>query len=140
MKHTFESMQVGDTYVATRTFSPEEVQIFADISGDDNPLHLDPHFAATTPFGKPIVHGVFLMAFVSKILGRDYPGAGSVAVSLYSEFLRPIPVGESCTVTVEVIEKMEVRRTKQIRMKLTAVNEQGKAAFKGEAVLMPPTE
>ncbi|MEM1271961.1 MAG: MaoC family dehydratase, partial [Bacteroidota bacterium] len=104
--HTYESLSVGDTYEFTRTITAEEVQTFAEVSGDDNPLHVDPEYAATTRFGQPIVHGVFLLAVVSKVLGRDFPGHGSVAVSISSRFLRPVPVGSEIKIEVKVSEKI----------------------------------
>jgi 3-hydroxybutyryl-CoA dehydratase len=136
-RHTFESIAVGDTHTFTRTITAADVQAFADVSGDDNPLHLDPEYAATTPFGKPIVHGAFLLAIVSKVLGRDYPGHGAVAVSLSSRFLRPVPVGSEITVEVKVAEKIEAR--KHVRAKIT-VYMGGKMACGGEAVFIPPVD
>lgn len=136
-RHTFESISVGDTHEFTRNISAADVRAFAEVSGDDNPLHLDPEYAATTPFGKPIVHGAFLLAVVSKVLGRDYPGHGAVAVSLSSRFLRPVPVGSDITVEVKVAEKIEAR--KHVRAKIT-VYMGGKMACGGEAVFIPPTE
>ena len=137
MTHTFESLSVGDHYAITRTISAEDVRVFADVTGDDNPLHVDAEYAKTTQFGKPIVHGVFLLGLVSKLLGRDFPGHGSIAVSLSAKFLRPVPVGEEVTIEVKVAEKVESRKHVRVRTKGT-VN--GKLAFSGEAVLIPPSE
>jgi 3-hydroxybutyryl-CoA dehydratase len=137
MPHTFESIQIGDTHTFTRPITAEDVARFAEVSGDDNPLHLDAEYAATTPFGRPIVHGAFLLAVVSKVLGRDYPGHGAVAVSLSAKFLRPVPVGSEITVEVKVAEKVEARQ--QVRAKITVYNAEGKMACGGEAVFIPPT-
>ncbi|MDZ4701434.1 MAG: MaoC family dehydratase [Rhodothermales bacterium] len=134
--HTYESLKVGDTFSFTRTISQADVQAFADVSGDDNPLHIDPAFAATTTFGKPIVHGVFLLGIVSKVLGRDFPGAGSVAVALSAKFLRPVVVDSEITVEVKIAEKVENR--KHIRAKLY-VYSGGKMCVGGEATLIPPS-
>jgi 3-hydroxybutyryl-CoA dehydratase len=134
-KHTYDSIQVGDTFSFDRTITAEDVRLFAEVSGDDNPLHLDPDYAATTPFGQPIVHGAFLLAIVSKVLGRDYPGHGAVAVALSAKFLRPVPVGSDITVEVKVAEKIEARH--HVRAKVT-VYMAGKMACGGEAVFIPP--
>jgi 3-hydroxybutyryl-CoA dehydratase len=136
MPHTFDTIQIGDTHTFTRTISAEDVARFAEVSGDDNPLHLDVEYAATTPFGRPIVHGAFLLAVVSKVLGRDYPGHGAVAVALSAKFLRPVPVGSEITVEVKVVEKVEARQ--QVRAKITVYNAEGKTACGGEAVFIPP--
>ncbi|MEM1041017.1 MAG: MaoC family dehydratase [Bacteroidota bacterium] len=137
-EHTYDSMQVGDTFEWSRTISAADVQAYADVSGDDNPLHLDPEYAATTPFGEPIVHGAFLLGVVSKVLGRDYPGHGSVAVSLSAKFLRPVPIGSEVRIEVKVAEKVE--RFGHVRVRVTAYNEAGKTALGGEAVVIPPKE
>ncbi len=134
--HTYETLQVGDTFSFTRTISQADVQAFADVSGDDNPLHIDPAYAATTSFGKPIVHGVFLLGIVSKVLGRDFPGAGSVAVALSAKFLRPVVVDSEITVEVKIAEKVENR--KHIRAKIY-VYCGGKMSVGGEATLIPPS-
>ena len=137
MAHTYESLTVGDSYSFSRTITAKEVELFAEVTGDDNPLHVDPEYAETTSFGRPIVHGVFLLGLVSKLLGRDFPGHGSIAVSLSARFLRPVPVGEEVTIEVKVAEKIENRKHIRFRTKGSV---QGKMAFSGEAVLIPPTE
>lgn len=141
MSYTYDNLEIGQKYTMRRTLSMEEVKVFADVTGDDNPLHVDAAYAATTPFGKPIVHGVFLLGLVSKALGRDFPGHGSVAVSIEAKFLRPVPVGEEVVIELEVIEKNE--RFKHVKVKTTGfvqINGRSKTAFAGEAVLIPPTE
>ncbi|MCB0718916.1 MAG: MaoC family dehydratase [Bacteroidetes bacterium] len=134
--NTYDSLQVGDSYSVKRTISAEDVRLFADLTGDDNPIHVDEEFAATTRFGKPIVHGVLLLGIISKVLGRDFPGHGSVAVSISARFLRPVPVGSEITVEVKVSEKIE--RMKHIRGKVY-VYCGGKMALGGEATLIPPS-
>lgn len=134
-KHTYDNIEIGDTFSFDRVVSADDVRKFAEVSGDDNPLHLDPEYAATTPFGQPIVHGAFLLAVVSKVLGRDYPGHGAVAVSLSARFLRPVPVGSTITVEVKVAEKIDARQ--HVRAKVT-VYTGGKMACGGEAVFIPP--
>ena len=136
-QHTYDSIQVGDTFEWSRTVTAEDVQAFADVSGDDNPLHLDAEYAATTPFGQPIVHGAFLLGIVSKVLGRDYPGHGSVAVSLSAKFVRPVPVGSEIKVEVKVVEKVE--KHGHVRSKIY-VYTGGKMALGGDAVFIPPRD
>ncbi len=135
MPHTYESLQVGDGFTWSRVITAEDVQKYADVTGDDNPLHLDAEYAATTPFGKPVVHGMYVLGLASKVLGRDFPGHGAVAVSISVKFLRPVPVGEEVTIEVKVFEKIE--RFKHVKIRLYAyVN--GKMVVGGEAVVIPP--
>ncbi|MDX1739775.1 MAG: MaoC family dehydratase [Rhodothermales bacterium] len=134
--HTYDTLQVGQSYSAERFLSADDVRLFADVTGDDNPLHVDEEYAATTRFGKPIVHGVLLMGIVSKVLGRDFPGHGSVAVAISCRFLRPVPVDSTITVEVKIAEKIEKHR--HIRAKVYVYLE-GKMAVGGEATLIPPS-
>ena len=135
--HTYDSLQVGDSYSISRTLSAADVQTFAALTGDDNPLHVDATFAAGTRFGKPIVHGVLLLGIISKVLGRDFPGHGSIAVALSCRFLRPVPVDSEITVEVKIAEKIEARRHVRGRV---YVYIQGKMALAGEATIIPPGE
>ena len=137
MPHTYDSLTVGDAYSWTRTITAEDVAGFAEVTGDDNPLHLDQDYAASTEFGHTVVHGVYLLGLASKVLGRDFPGHGSVAVSLSAKFLRPVPVGSEVTIEVQVAEKIERFRHVKIRL---YVYRDGKMAVGGEAVVIPPSE
>lgn len=134
--HTYESIKVGDAFTFTRVLSAEDVRTFAALTGDDNPIHVDEAYAETTRFGKPIVHGVLLLGIISKVLGRDFPGHGSVAVGISCRFLRPVPVGSEITVEVKVAEKIDKHRHVRGRV---AVYAGGKMALGGEATIIPPS-
>jgi acyl dehydratase len=137
MANTYESIQVGDSFEMKRLITAQDVQTFADITGDDNPIHVDPEYAKThSRFGKPIVHGVLLLGLISKVLGRDYPGHGSVAASLSCRFLRPVPVGSEVDVKIKVSQKMESRRTIKVRV---SVHLDGKMVLGGDGTVIPPT-
>ena len=135
--HTYESLQVGDSYSFTRFISAEDVRQFAAVSGDDNPIHVDEAYVeSSTEFERPIVHGVFLLAVISKVLGRDFPGYGSVAVALSSKFVRPVLVDSEITVEVKIAEKMEKRKFVKARVYVYCA---GKMALGGEATIVPPS-
>lgn len=135
---TYETLEVGESFTTERTISQEDVNTYAEVTGDDNPIHVDPEYAKDTRFGKPIVHGAFLLGVISKVLGRDFPGHGSVAVNLSARFLRPIPVGSTIQVEIKVAEKIE--RHGHVRMRVFIYNEEGKMSVGGEATLIPPSE
>jgi len=135
MAHTYDSLKVGDTFSVSRTITAADVQGFADVTGDDNPLHLDPEYARQSRFGEPVVHGVLVLGIVSKVLGRDFPGHGSIAVSMSVKFLRPVPVGSEITVEVKIAEKIEAR--KHVRAHISAYLGK-KMCVGGEAVFIPP--
>ena len=136
MAHTYDSLSVGDSYSWSRTLSMADVQAFADITGDDNPIHVDEEAGRASRFGRPVVHGVYILGLASKVLGRDFPGSGSIAVSLSAKFLRPVPVGEEVTIEVKVVEKIERHRHVKIRMYAYC---NGKMSLGGEAVVIPPS-
>lgn len=134
--NTFESLNVGDTFSIERLISAEDVRAFADVTGDDNPLHVDEAYASGTRFGQTIVHGVFLTGLISKVLGRDFPGHGSIAVSITCKFLRPVPVGSTVTIEVKVAEK--IQKYGHIRMRVYVYLGR-KMSVGGEATLIPPS-
>lgn len=83
-------LKVGDTYETEFIITQEQVNTFAELSGDKNPLHLDAEFAATTNFKSPIVHGIFTSAVISKVLGMEFPGPGTFYLGQQLEFKRAI--------------------------------------------------
>lgn len=135
--NTYENIQVGDSYSTTRVITPEDVEMFAEVTGDDNPIHVDEAYARRTRFGKRIVHGVLLLGLISKVLGRDFPGHGSVAVGISCRFLRPVPVGSEVTVEVQIAEKIEKRKYVKARVYIYL---DGKMALGGEGTVIPPSE
>ncbi len=134
--HTYESLQVGDAFSFQRFISAEDVRAFAEVTGDDNPIHVDEEYARQSRFGHTVVHGVLLLGIISKVLGRDFPGHGSIAVSLSARFLRPVPVDSEVTVEVKITEKVEKHRHVKGRV---YVYYNGKIALGGEATLIPPS-
>ena len=137
MKHTFDSLSIGDKYSWSRILTMEDVRAFADVTGDDNPIHIDEAAGRASRFGRPVVHGVYILGLASKVLGRDFPGPGSIAVSLSAKFLRPVPVGEEVLIEVKVTEKIE--RYGHVKLKMYAYTG-GKMALGGEAVVIPPRD
>lgn len=135
MPHTYDSLAVGDSFEFTRRLTMDDVRAFADVTGDDNPIHIDEEAGRASRFGKPVAHGVYILGIASKVLGRDFPGPGSIAVSISAKFLRPVPVGEEVTIEVKVAEKME--RHGHVRIKMYAYCN-GKMSLGGEAVVIPP--
>lgn len=134
--NTYETIQVGDSFKTTRFLSAEDVRTFADLTGDDNPIHVDEEYAKTTRFGKPIVHGVLLLGIISKVLGRDFPGHGSIAVAISCRFLRPVPVGSEITVEIKINEKVD--KHKHVKGRVYIYHED-RIALGGEATIIPPS-
>ncbi|NND70379.1 MAG: MaoC family dehydratase [Rhodothermales bacterium] len=135
--NTYDNLEVGQSLSVERVITADDVLLYAQLTGDDNPIHVDEAYASETRFGKRIVHGAFLLGIISKVLGRDFPGHGSVAVSFAVKFVRPVPVGSTVTVEVKIAEKLE--RHKHVRARVF-VYINGKTAVGGEATFIPPSE
>ncbi|MBN1827554.1 MAG: MaoC family dehydratase [Deltaproteobacteria bacterium] len=126
-------MKVGDTEVLVKTFTPDDVGIFANLSEDRNPLHIDEAFARKTPFGRPIVHGMLVSSLFSAILGTKLPGKGTIYLRQEVNFRKPVFVGETVTATVEVAE---MRSDKPIcTLSTICRNSAGDIVVDGQAVV-----
>lgn len=129
-------MKAGDTYLHTFTITQAQVNAFAEVSGDHNPLHLDAAYAAGTVFKKPIIHGMFGASIISCILGTKFPGEGAVYLKQGLEFMRPMFADvayEARFIVREIDEKG--RATLQTDIYDQATN---KICTKGEATVALP--
>jgi acyl dehydratase len=127
-------IKVGDTASLTKTFTESDVLSFAEISGDRNPVHIDPKFAATTRFKRQIVHGMLTAGMISAVLGMQLPGPGSIYLKQELNFRAPVYFGDTITATVTVTK---IREDKPIvTLKTVCTNQEGAKVIDGEAVLM----
>ncbi|TAE37426.1 MAG: MaoC family dehydratase [Runella slithyformis] len=108
------SYAVGDTYEYTFKFSQADVVVFAQLTGDDNPLHLDPEYAATTIFKRPIIHGMLGASVFTKIIGTQFPGHGSIYMGQTFEFLRPMYVDVDYKAVFKIQSVNNERHTAEI--------------------------
>src|SRR6056297_2736356 len=134
--YKFEDMSVGMTHETEHVITEKDIDLFAEVSGDRNPLHMDEAFASKTPFGQRIAHGALTASYISGILGNDLPGPGSIFVGLNMRFRRPVFIGSHVTVRVEVTEMRE--RGNRVTLKVSCIVD-GKAAISGEAMVMVPS-
>jgi len=132
----YEQIAVGDKAEITRTISESDVYLFAGITGDTNPAHLNEEYAKTTKFGKRIAHGILVCGLISNVLGNQLPGNGTIYMSQTVKFLSPIYFGDTITARAEVIEKRDEK--KRVVLKTTCVNQEGNLVVEGEAVVSPP--
>ena len=133
---TFDEINLGDSTTYTRLITNQEVEAFAAISGDHNPLHLDPDYAATTSFGECIAHGMLTGALISAAIAMQLPGPGSVYLSQSLQFKAPVFLGDTLTVTLTVIDKHAKRPW--ITLQCQVENQDGKGVAKGEAQVVAP--
>ena len=129
-------LKVGDTASITRLFTGEDVRLYADLSTDHNPVHLDEDFAKQTQFGQRIVHGMLVSSLFSALLGEHLPGHGTIYMSQNIQFKAPVYLNTPVIATVEIVS---IREGKPIvTLQTTCVDESGKLLVTGEAVMFVP--
>lgn len=130
------SYQAGDGFSFDRYISANDVKQFAEVVGDSNPVHLDIAFAERSFFKNRIVHGAFLGGLISKILGMDFPGLGTIYISQSSVFKRPVYVGTTVKVEIKVTEVITEKR--RLVLDTNVYDQDGKICLKGSAVVWIP--
>jgi phosphotransacetylase/acyl dehydratase len=136
--HIFEELAVGQSATLVRQLTERDIEAFAAISGDVNPLMVDKRFAQTHEFHHPIAHGMWVGALISNVLGTQLPGPGTVYVHQDLDFERPIGLGDTITVTVSVEEKQP--ETGHIVLACRCADQNGQLAVSGRAMVLPPRE
>ncbi|MFK7976862.1 MAG: MaoC/PaaZ C-terminal domain-containing protein [Halioglobus sp.] len=136
--HTYDELTIGQTATYSKRIEEQDVFMFAAASGDVNPVHLDAEFAATTQFEERIAHGMLSGAFISAALAMELPGPGTIYLGQSLRFRRPVKLGDTVTVTLEVIEKKDKRQFVTLDCKVT--NQDGDLVITGEAEVMAPAQ
>ena len=131
----FEDLSVGASAEMSRQVSAADIEAFAEVSGDVNPVHLDAAYAATTPFGERIAHGMLSAAYISAVLGTKLPGPGAIYLSQSLRFRRPVKIGDLVTAraTVTALDEQKGRVTLE-----TVCIVDGKTVADGEALVIAP--
>jgi 3-hydroxybutyryl-CoA dehydratase len=130
------SFHEGDQFKWERYISAEDVKRFAEVVGDLNPVHIDEEFAAKTSFKKRIVHGAFLGGLISKVLGMDFPGQGTIYISQNSVFKRPVYVDTTVTVEMKVTQVIPEKR--RLVLDTNILNSNGEVCLAGTATIWLP--
>src|SRR5215207_3061332 len=124
----------GDSAETTKTIELSDIEAFADVTGDRNPIHLDDAFAATTRFGRRIAHGMLTASLISSVLANKLPGEGSVYLGQSLQFVAPVFPGDEVTARVTV---KEVRDDKPIvKLETICVNQREEIVIRGEATVL----
>lgn len=131
----FEDIAEGMTGEFTKTVTEEDVIAFAEISGDNNPVHLDEDYAKTSIFGQRISHGMLVAGFISAVFGRVFPGPGWIYVNQSLKFKAPVLLGD--TVTTEVKAKKLIEGKRMVELE-TVCRVGDKVVIEGVAVLLSP--
>ncbi len=132
----FEDLSLGMTEALTKVVSSDDVVGFAEITGDRNPIHLSEHFAAKTPFGTRIAHGLYTAGLISALLGTRLPGPGAIYISQSLYFRAPVKIGDTVEVTVTVEELIP----EKVRARLACACRVGDTVvLDGEALVKVPS-
>jgi phosphotransacetylase/acyl dehydratase len=136
--HPFEEIHVGDTASLVRNVSNRDIQLFAAVSGDVNPAHVDALYAKSSHFHEIIAHGMLGASLISTVLGTRFPGPGTIYLGQSLKFLKPVHIGDTLTVTVTVKSVDDVKR--RLVLDTRCVDQEGDVVISGEAEVMAPAE
>ena len=124
----------GESAKLVKTITQSDIEQFAELVGDRNPVHVNPDFAKKTRFGRPIAHGMWGLSLVSAVLGTKLPGPGTIYLSQTVQFKAPVFAGDTLTAKVKVLE---VRQDKPIvKLETTCENQKGELILMGESVVL----
>jgi len=133
---TLAELQVGDKASFRKTVSETDVYLYAGITGDLNPAHIDEQYAKETLFQTRIAHGMLTAGLVSAVLGTKLPGPGTIYLAQTLKFTAPVHFGDTLTATAEVAEILTEK--KRVKLATTVTNQEGQVVLEGEALVKPP--
>lgn len=131
----YDALEVGQKASISKTVEERDVQLFAAVSGDNNPVHLDAAFAAETLFKERIAHGMFSGALISAAIACELPGPGTIYLGQQLRFTRPVKLGDTLSVELEVLEKLPKGR---VRLATRVFNQNAEQVVDGEAEVLAP--
>jgi 3-hydroxybutyryl-CoA dehydratase len=134
----WDEINVGDTAFHSKTITETDINLFAGISGDFNPLHVNEAYAQTTQFGRRVAHGGISFSMISGLLGMKLPGPGTMHVSQKLDFRKPVFAGDTLTAKAEVIEKFTKKegKLKFLRIQTNVYNQDDVLVTEGEALVI----
>lgn len=133
---TIDQLKVGDTAEFSKTVTESDICLFAGITGDLNPAHVNEAYAKNTFFKGRIAHGMLSAGFISAVLGTLLPGPGTIYLRQELNFLAPVRIGDTVTACAEVVEKLT--ETNRVRLRTSCTNQDGTKVVDGEATVMAP--
>lgn len=131
----YSALEVGQTASYEKSVEERDIQLFAAMSGDRNPVHLDAEYAAATPFKERIAHGMFSGALISAAVACTLPGPGTIYLGQTMSFTRPVKLGDTLTVRLEILEKLPKHR---VRIATNVFNQNDEQVVEGVAEVLAP--
>ena len=134
--YTINELEIGQSASFSKTVTESDVYLYAGVTGDINPAHINHEFAKDSMFKERIAHGMLSAGLISAVLGVYLPGPGSIYMGQTLKFTAPVKFGDTITATAEVIEKNVEKN--RVQLKTVCTNQDGKVVLEGEATIMPP--
>ena len=135
---TYDEIQVGDSASLTRTLMPDDVKLFAILTGDVNPAVVDPEYAESGMFREVIAHGMWSGSLISTVLGTQFPGPGTILVDQTLHFARPVTIGD--TITIKITVRQKFAHNEHILFDCVCTNQENLQVVKGTAEVLAPSE
>lgn len=133
---TIDQLRIGDTAEFGKTISESDIYLYAGVTGDFNPAHLNEVYAKKTYFKTRIAQGMLTAGFISGLLGVSLPGPGTIYIRQELDFLAPVHIGDTITARVEIIEILNQKN--RVTVRTTCVNQDGTMVLDGRAIVSPP--
>jgi 3-hydroxybutyryl-CoA dehydratase len=133
---TILEIKIGDTAEFAKTVTESDIYLYAGVTGDFNPAHINEDYAKKTFFKTRIAHGMLSAGFISTVIGNKLPGTGTIYVTQNLKFLAPVRIGDTITARVEIVDIVDKKN--RVRLKTTCFNQEGTLVLNGEAVVSPP--
>lgn len=134
----FNEINIGDKAEFSKTITEAEIVLYAGLTGDFNPIHMDAEFAKKSRFGERVAHGTITLGLIAPIIGMELPGPGSVLLDLHSRYHEPVKIGDTITAHAEIIEKIE--KNQFVKMKVDFVNQNNVRVVSATALVLPPDQ
>lgn len=128
---------IGTAEKFTKTISESDVYLFAGITGDMNPMHIDVVEAGKSIFKGRIVHGILVLGLISNVIGMKLPGPGTIYMEQNSKFLKPVRIGDTITAIVEIAEILNLEK-RVLKLNTNVINQEGDVVLKGYAIVKAP--
>src|SRR5512136_2459162 len=136
MGKTIDKLKVGDAAEFAKTVSETDIYLYAGITGDFNPAHVNENYAKNTFFKTRIAHGMLTAGFISAIIANQLPGPGTIYLKQELSFLAPVHIGDTITARVEILEVNAEKN--RVRLKTTCSNQDGVTVLEGFGLVSPP--
>jgi len=133
---TIDEIRIGDDAKLSKTISESDVYLYAGITGDFNPAHINQEYSEQTYFKSRIAHGLLSAGFISAAIGAILPGPGTIYLKQEVNFIGPVYIGDTITACVEAVD-MDVKKNRVV-LKTTCRNQKDELIIEGQAVVSPP--